>query len=193
MRGLKIIIFLTLCQLSMFASSFLSTTSTKSLSLGTSTRSTCIALDKILLLSTKGASNRSRRVKRSPSGSRTQKRKNPKQREEFVRPKLKSNGYQNVKQQGLLEPSIVFTNNHLLLVNKPPGYHSQPNESPSMGNNAKCMLTKLKSMALGGGSSKDFLLPMHRLDQVRTVAVLMYLVIFGMYGEELQSLIEWIT
>lgn len=65
----------------------------------------------------------------------------------------------------LLEPSVVFSNNHLLLVNKPAGYHSQPNESFATATSTKCMLSKLKKMQLGGGSAKDFLLPMHRLDQ----------------------------
>ena len=73
----------------------------------------------------------------------------------------------------LIEPSVVFSNNHILLVNKPAGYHSQPNESLSTATSKKCLLTKLKQMRLGGGSANDFLLPMHRLDQPCTGILLL--------------------
>jgi len=68
----------------------------------------------------------------------------------------------------LENPTIVFSNHHLLVVNKPPGWHSVPNEganSVSSGSNSKCLLQFLKRHELGGGSNKDFLLPMHRIDQ----------------------------
>jgi 23S rRNA pseudouridine1911/1915/1917 synthase len=71
----------------------------------------------------------------------------------------------NSGQPNLLEPKIVFSNNHLLFVNKPAGYHSQPNESIEQKPSKKCLLSKLKASGLGGGSAKKFLLPMHRLDQ----------------------------
>lgn len=63
----------------------------------------------------------------------------------------------------LFQPTIVYTSNHLLVVNKPAGWHSIPldeyKESP------KCLLSWLKRQSLGGGSTKQFLLPLHRLDQ----------------------------
>ena len=69
----------------------------------------------------------------------------------------------------LENPTIAFSNHHLLVVNKPPGWHSVPNEgannSVSSGSNSKCLLQYLKRHELGGGSNKDFLLPMHRIDQ----------------------------
>jgi 23S rRNA pseudouridine1911/1915/1917 synthase len=58
--------------------------------------------------------------------------------------------------------SILYSNNHLLAVNKPAGWHSIPLEH--YGSN-KCLLTWLKQKSLGGGSRRDFLLPLHRLDQ----------------------------
>jgi 23S rRNA-/tRNA-specific pseudouridylate synthase len=74
----------------------------------------------------------------------------------------------------LEDPQVIFANNHVLVVNKPPGWHSVPNESFSNtsknmmnhpNNNNKCLLQYLKRKSLGGGSQSDFLLPMHRLDQ----------------------------
>ncbi len=63
----------------------------------------------------------------------------------------------------LLQPTIIYTSNHLLVVNKPAGWHSIPlddhRESP------KCLLSWLKRQSLGGGSAHQFLLPLHRLDQ----------------------------
>ncbi|KAL3938600.1 MAG: hypothetical protein SGBAC_006517 [Bacillariaceae sp.] len=61
----------------------------------------------------------------------------------------------------LEEPSIVYSDNHLLVVDKPPGWHSVPNPT----NSSKCLLNKLRDMQLGGGSNQDFLLPIHRIDQ----------------------------
>jgi 23S rRNA-/tRNA-specific pseudouridylate synthase len=70
-------------------------------------------------------------------------------------------------------PTIVYKDNHLLVVNKPPGWHSVPNAGPvtltttpgpsSISN--KCLLTYLQSVKLGGGSQQDFLKPLHRIDQ----------------------------
>lgn len=61
----------------------------------------------------------------------------------------------------LSDPTVIFSDNHLLVVNKPPGWHSVPNPEFSK----KCILTKLQKMRLGGGSKQDFLLPLHRIDQ----------------------------
>ena len=77
------------------------------------------------------------------------------------------------KQSTLHEPTVIFSNNQLLLVNKPAGYHSQPNESIEQKPSRKCLLSKLKSEGLGGGSAKNFLLPMHRLDQPCTGILLL--------------------
>ena len=165
MRKIKLIKFFTLCQLSMIVSCFVTTLQTR-ISYNCFGGTSCTSCRKVVLFSTRSDFNKRKGVKKASSDPSRQRRRTSNHEKYFVTSKLKSKEYQNTKEQRLLEPSIVFTNNHLLLVNKPPGYHSQPNESPSIGNNAKCMLTKLKSMALGGGSSKDFLLPMHRLDQV---------------------------
>mmetsp|Transcript_18025 Transcript_18025/g.18252 ORF Transcript_18025/g.18252 Transcript_18025/m.18252 type:complete len:347 (-) Transcript_18025:355-1395(-) len=62
----------------------------------------------------------------------------------------------------LQEPTILFSSNHLLVVNKPCGWHSVPNENSSK---PKCLLHKLKQNGMGGGSNQQFLLPMHRIDQ----------------------------
>jgi 23S rRNA-/tRNA-specific pseudouridylate synthase len=58
-------------------------------------------------------------------------------------------------------PTVLYSNNHLLVVNKPVGWHSVPNPKPS----PKWLLSELKRMQLGGGSGKDFLLPLHRIDK----------------------------
>ncbi|KAL7537640.1 hypothetical protein ACHAXR_012011, partial [Thalassiosira sp. AJA248-18] len=72
----------------------------------------------------------------------------------------------------LEKPEVIFSNNHLLVMNKPPGWKSQPgngggknNMQDSGGHDPKCLLSYLKSQSLGGGSQKDFLTPTHRLDQ----------------------------
>lgn len=69
----------------------------------------------------------------------------------------------------LEKPEVIYSNNHLLVVNKPAGWKSQPGNggggtTPS-SIDPKCLLTYLKSQQLGGGSNKDFLIPTHRLDQ----------------------------
>ena len=78
-----------------------------------------------------------------------------------------------LKETVLPEPSVVFSNNHILLVNKPAGYHSQPNESIEQTPSKKCLLSKLKASELGGGTANNFLLPMHRLDQPCTGIILL--------------------
>jgi len=69
-------------------------------------------------------------------------------------------------------PDIIYSNNHLLVVNKPCGWKSQPGDGGGggeikmeAGSDPKCLLTYLKSQSLGGGSNNDFLMPTHRLDQ----------------------------
>jgi 23S rRNA-/tRNA-specific pseudouridylate synthase len=82
-------------------------------------------------------------------------------------------------------PTIVYADNHLLAVNKPAGWHSVPNtpkqrkrnnrnndrnniqsnENRTAIGSKKCLLTHLQREGLGGGSNKDFLVPLHRIDQ----------------------------
>ena len=62
----------------------------------------------------------------------------------------------------LPQPSVLYSNNHLLAINKPAGWHSIPLDH---GRSNKCLLTWLKQKSLGGGSRHDFLIPLHRLDQ----------------------------
>jgi len=64
----------------------------------------------------------------------------------------------------LQRPTILFESNHLLVVNKPVGWHSVPNQGqPS--NDPKCLLQYLVQQQLGGGSQRSFLKPLHRIDQ----------------------------
>lgn len=68
----------------------------------------------------------------------------------------------------LEKPEVIFSNNHLLVVNKTPGWKSQPGEGSGNSNSGfdpKCLLSYLQKQGLGGGSQKDFLNPTHRLDQ----------------------------
>ena len=73
----------------------------------------------------------------------------------------------------LEKPEIIFSNNHVLVVNKPAGWKSQPGDGGGQNNNnqnsnhvdPKCLLTYLQLQELGGGSQKNFLSPTHRLDQ----------------------------
>ena len=62
----------------------------------------------------------------------------------------------------LKQPAVLFQDNHLLVINKPVGWHSVPNPHPDL---SRCLLSELKNRRLGGGSKKDFLLPVHRIDQ----------------------------
>lgn len=59
-------------------------------------------------------------------------------------------------------PTLLYQDNHLLVIGKPPGWHSVPNEDRST---EKCLLDYCKRRGWGGGSRHDFLLPLHRLDQ----------------------------
>ena len=73
----------------------------------------------------------------------------------------------------LEKPEIIFSNNHVLVVNKPAGWKSQPGDGGRQNNSnqstgsidPKCLLTYLQSQELGGGSLNNFLSPTHRLDQ----------------------------
>eukprot|EP00956_Cyclotella_meneghiniana_P026154 scaffold55881_cov77-Cyclotella_meneghiniana.AAC.4 len=66
----------------------------------------------------------------------------------------------------LHSPQIIFSNNHLLIVNKPPGWKSQPGDHhPISDVDPKCLLTYLQTNKLGGGSQRNFISPTHRLDQ----------------------------
>ena len=75
--------------------------------------------------------------------------------------------------------NIIFSNNHIVLINKPAGFHCQPNESnidASMNiktTSSKCLVTICKKEGVGGGSDGTFLLPLHRIDQPCTGAVLL--------------------
>ena len=97
-------------------------------------------------------------------------------------------------------PTIIYSDNHLLAVNKPAGWHSVPNipkqqkkdsdnrtddskdsdttttttnNRTPMGGSKKCLLTHLQKKGLGGGSNKDFLVPLHRIDQPCTGILLL--------------------
>ena len=62
-------------------------------------------------------------------------------------------------------PVVLFQNNHVLVVHKPPGWHSIPHTDGKVVDTSKCLLTYLCQQKLGGGSQKDYLKPLHRLDQ----------------------------
>mmetsp|Transcript_7527 Transcript_7527/g.11486 ORF Transcript_7527/g.11486 Transcript_7527/m.11486 type:complete len:234 (+) Transcript_7527:99-800(+) len=61
----------------------------------------------------------------------------------------------------LLRPTVLFSNNHLLAIHKPPGWSSMPTKSEPQ----KSILDYLVSHELGGGSRQSFLIPLHRVDQ----------------------------
>ena len=63
----------------------------------------------------------------------------------------------------LPQPDVLYESNHLLAVNKPPGWNSMPESSNA--SIEKCLLSHLKNRKLGGGSNQEFLRPLHRLDQ----------------------------
>lgn len=71
----------------------------------------------------------------------------------------------------LPQPRVIYANNHLLAVNKPAGWHSIPLDNNR--DSRKCLLSWLKRKSLGGGSRRDFLLPLHRLDQPCTGILLL--------------------
>jgi 23S rRNA-/tRNA-specific pseudouridylate synthase len=63
---------------------------------------------------------------------------------------------------------VIFSNHHLLVVDKPPGWRSIPLDAAdykSKQDGQKCLLSFLKNQSMGGGSLKDYLKPVHRLDQ----------------------------
>eukprot|EP00536_Pseudo-nitzschia_multiseries_P006627 jgi/Psemu1/15758/gm1.15758_g len=100
----------------------------------------------------------------------------------------------------LVAPTVVYSDNHLLAINKPAGWHSVPNIPKKKGRKGvrgdnnnnynnnnddddgaaantnsisrKCLLTHLQGRRLGGGSNRDFLLPLHRIDQPCTGVLL---------------------
>jgi 23S rRNA-/tRNA-specific pseudouridylate synthase len=59
---------------------------------------------------------------------------------------------------------VLYQDNHLLVVNKPPGWHCGPNHNQE--DRAKCILNHLLFRKLGGGTHhKRLLHPLHRIDQ----------------------------
>lgn len=84
------------------------------------------------------------------------------------KPEQRTRDYSAAKsnQLKLPSPQIIFSNNHLLVVNKPPGWKSQPGDHHHISDvDPKCLLTHLQTKSLGGGSQKNFISPTHRLDQ----------------------------
>mmetsp|Transcript_16010 Transcript_16010/g.44069 ORF Transcript_16010/g.44069 Transcript_16010/m.44069 type:complete len:358 (-) Transcript_16010:2112-3185(-) len=88
------------------------------------------------------------------------------------------------KPSKLEPPTVLFSNNLLLVVNKPAGWRSVPNEPnrniqitnqqhTQNASDAKCLVTYSQNQGWGGGSQKRFLLPMHRLDQPCTGVLLL--------------------
>lgn len=70
-------------------------------------------------------------------------------------------------------PQVLYSDNHLLVINKTPGWHVVPNNYKGDDGSRKCLLTFLKAQKYGGGSKKDFLLPCHRIDQPCSGVVIM--------------------
>lgn len=62
----------------------------------------------------------------------------------------------------LQPPRILFQNNHILAVHKPPGWQSVLDQEL---NHPKCLMQYLQRQNLGGGSNGQYLKPIHRLDQ----------------------------
>ena len=114
------------------------------------------------------------------------------QRRSFRSTSLVSLAYPSSSPSSVLTPpTVIYSDNHLLAVNKPAGWHSVPNIPKKQKNddddnedraevdnnknkknsfiknssNRKCLLTHLQTKGLGGGSKKDFLVPLHRIDQ----------------------------
>jgi 23S rRNA-/tRNA-specific pseudouridylate synthase len=74
---------------------------------------------------------------------------------------------------------MLYHDNHLLVIYKPAGWHSVPNQQvPHTSSHnetltdSKCLWTFLKERQWGGGSHHDFVLPLHRLDQPCTGVML---------------------
>lgn len=101
----------------------------------------------------------------------SEQRRDIKRRPRIERPPTQQNRQYSTKSPKLEKPEVIFSNNHVLVVNKPAGWKSQPGDGGGGNNNShggpdpKCLLTYLKSQSLGGGSQKDFISPTHRLDQ----------------------------
>ena len=102
------------------------------------------------------------RIKRQPQSQQPQK-------SHHIQQQSQNRQYSNRSKDPKLErPEVIFSNNHLLVVNKPAGWKSQPGNGGGQSSSVtdpKCLLTYLKSQGLGGGLNKDFLIPTHRLDQ----------------------------
>jgi 23S rRNA-/tRNA-specific pseudouridylate synthase len=65
-----------------------------------------------------------------------------------------------------MPPVVLFQNNHVLAVHKPPGWHSIPHtDGDNLLDTSKCLLTYLCEQKLGGGSQNEYLKPLHRIDQ----------------------------
>jgi len=62
----------------------------------------------------------------------------------------------------LVAPTVIFATNHLLIVNKSPGWLTVPTDK---GWDQKSLIHRLQNLELGGGSKKDWLTPLHRIDQ----------------------------
>jgi len=88
--------------------------------------------------------------------------------------------HRHQQEQELRPPTVVYSSNHLLVIDKPPGWKSVPDgnhhhrgrgeidcnaNDDNDDNKKKCLLTYLKGQRLGGGSDGTFLRPLHRLDQ----------------------------
>ena len=116
----------------------------------------------------------SKKVKKGQSSQRTQKRRSPQAHQPInanTQQQVRRNSSKTSNKQLLEKPEVIFSNNHVLVVNKPAGWKSQPGDGGGQNNNQsnridpKCLLTYLQSQELGGGSQKNFLSPTHRLDQ----------------------------
>lgn len=93
------------------------------------------------------------------------------------RPPIQQQRRQSTSSPKLEPPEIIYSNNHLLVVNKPAGWKSQPGDGGGTGSmsnavDPKCLLTYLQNQSLGGGSQKNFISPTHRLDQPCTGALI---------------------
>jgi 23S rRNA pseudouridine1911/1915/1917 synthase len=100
-----------------------------------------------------------------------------------------------IRRPYLVPPTVIYSDNHLLVVNKPPGWHvhaipekndnnkkkkrgsernknmdiedrkSFRDESDDDDDDDKCLIHYLQHEKLGGGSQQTFLKPLHRIDQ----------------------------
>lgn len=73
----------------------------------------------------------------------------------------------------LARPQVLYSNNHILCVNKPAGWITVAHSDNTLEQRTnQCLLSNLKEQSLGGGSQSDFLKPLHRIDQPCSGAVL---------------------